>query len=818
MHPALEEAQLKLKDIRQALQIEQDHRYVDVQGRQKKFSQYMAATLRGFADLPLPRDRLGELDRLKQQYRQYAFMGMPQRMSLLEETRDFLRVFSRRAQMMDAAAEGIPPPSQHQRSMKTPVQFLPGVGPKVAAILSQLNILTVRDLLHHYPRRYLDYQTRAPIAGLSEGQDVTVIGRVSSISAHTTRQRGLSIVSMTVADETGSVMVNWFYNKISRAQLESHKGRFEKGMLVMLSGRTKWDRFKKRYAIDRPVVEVISHAGDEPEAGQADSLHAGRIVPVYALAEGLHLRTFRKLVHGALQDYAATLTDPMPEAILARQRLLPLTQAIRQIHFPESQAQYEEARQRLAFDELFMMQVRLATVRQQYRHVSQGQVFTRRPEGLLDRFIAQLPYKLTNAQQRVLAEIYADMATAMPMYRLLQGDVGAGKTVVAVLCMLMAVDNGCQAALMAPTEVLAEQHYKNMIRWLTPLGLKVGLFLGKAGARERREMQQGLFNGQIHVAVGTHALIQDEVQFHRLGMVVIDEQHRFGVRQRMLLKAKGEHPDLLTMTATPIPRTLAMTVHGDLDVSVLDELPPGRQPIKTILLANTQRQQVIQLLRLELQQGRQAYVVFPLIEESETLAAKAATSEYEQLQKIFTEHTVGLLHGKMKPQEKEAVMSRFADGDIRLLVSTTVIEVGVDVPNATVMVIENADRFGLAQLHQLRGRVGRGQHASYCVLVSDSSSEETRTRLGIMVRTQDGFEIAEEDLALRGPGEFLGTRQSGLPELQLADLITDAELLSAARDEAETVVSTPGYLHDHPALADALREQNEATLGLLGSG
>jgi ATP-dependent DNA helicase RecG len=411
------------------------------------------------------------------------------------------------------------------------------------------------------------------------------------------------------------------------------------------------------------------------------------------------------------------------------------------------------------------------------------------------------------------------MASPEPMYRMLQGDVGSGKTVVALLTLLAAVENGYQGALMAPTEILAEQHYRKCIEWLTPLGLKAGLFTGKSGARERRELRQGLLNGQIHIAVGTHALIQDDVEFANLGVVVVDEQHRFGVRQRTLLKSKGNHPEMLTMTATPIPRSLAMTLHGDLDVSLLDERPPGRTPIKTVLLTHAQVNRAYQLVRGEILNGRQAYVVFPLIEESETLSARAATSEAERLQQeVFPERSVGLLHGKMRPEEKDAVMSEFAAGRLDILVSTTVVEVGVDVPNATVMVIENADRFGLSQLHQLRGRVGRGTYASYCVLVSDSRTEATLERLGILTESEDGFYIAEKDLELRGPGEFLGTRQSGLPDFVLADLIEDRAILEQAKEAAAELTANPDSLREYPELFELVYQKTEETVSVLGAG
>ena len=584
-----------------------------------------------------------------------------------------------------------------------------------------------------------------------------------------------------------------------------------------MSGRVKWDRYKKLPGIERADVEVLSYL--DKDTPFSESIHVGRVVPVYALTEGLNLRFLRQLIYQCLNEYLDILVDPLPADIQRQNQLLDLKTALMDIHFPETIEKSKAARTRLVFDELFYLQARLAMIRQQFKQTTQGVAMTVKPEGYVGQFLENLPFELTNAQQRVFEEIKRDLTMTEPMYRLLQGDVGSGKTVIAILSILMAIDNGYQAALMVPTEILAEQHFKNCVNWLTPLGLRAGLFVGKSKVKERREMRQALLNGQIHIAVGTHALIQDDVEFQNLGLVVIDEQHRFGVRQRTLLKAKGEHVEMLTMTATPIPRTLAMTLHGDLDVSILDERPPGRTPIKTVLLTSSQHQQAYQLMRYEIQQGRQCYVVFPLVEESETLSAKAATTEAKMLQdSVFPELKVGLLHGKMKPDEKESIMADFAAHKIHILVSTTVVEVGVDVPNATVMVIENADRFGLAQLHQLRGRVGRGAHQSFCVLVSDSKGEETMERLGMMVATDDGFKIAEFDMETRGPGEFLGTRQSGLPGFILADLLQDQDILLKARQAAQDVIAMPNYLVEHPYLADMIIQKTDETMAVLRAG
>ena len=566
----------------------------------------------------------------------------------------------------------------------------------------------------------------------------------------------------------------------------------------MISGRVKWDKFKKRMSIDRGHVEILSYADTEGES-EPSSLHGGRIVPVYPLTQGLSLRILRRAINQALSDFLPDIVDPMPKDILKNERLAELSWALREIHFPENMPNAQIARERLVFDEFFYLQARLALLRQQYKQTAHGLSLQPKPGGLTERFMGLLPFTLTGAQQRVLDEIKTDLNNPEPMYRLLQGDVGSGKTVVAILTLLVAIENGYQGALMVPTEILAEQHYRRCVEWLTPLGLKVGLFVGKLGQKQRREIKQDLFNGQIHLAVGTHALIQEGVEFNSLGLVVVDEQHRFGVRQRTLLKEKGDHPEMLTMTATPIPRTLAMTVHGDLDVSLLNELPPGRTPIKTVLLSQSQHKQAYQLARYEIERGRQCYIVFPLVEESETLDVKAATTEAARLQKeVFPDLKVGLLHGKMHSDEKEQVMNDFVNHRIDILVSTTVIEVGVDVPNATVMIIEHADRFGLAQLHQLRGRVGRAQHQSYCTLVSGSKTQETMERLKFLVNSEDGFAIAEKDLEIRGPGELLGTKQTGDMGFRVAKLERDDHLLNQAHFVAVQI------LKDYPKNAEAL--------------
>ena len=847
---SLEELQLKLKDLSQAILYEKERQYIDVQGKRKNFSRFVCDTLNELGSsppkhhrysttsVPAPRKAGIEsplqtaMDNLHLRFEQYSFMDVAARMSAIDSLGDLIKRFN--AQMTGPrkriatapieSTEATPgangdtsaskPVSIHQQE----VQFLKGVGPRLASLLKQVGINTVENLLYYFPRRYIDYNNRVKIKDLQPDQDITLIATVQSISAHAAKTRNLTVLSIVVADETGRAQASWFYGKSNRATLESYKSRFVKGMDVMLSGKVKWDSFKRMYALDRPQIETLSYQ-DAEQTQESDSLNAGRIVPIYALTEGLNLRFLRKTIHQALTDILPQMIDPLPAEVQQKLHFMSLQEALQQIHFPDNKEQAERARQRLVFDELLFLQLRMTLTKLQYKRAVQGLSLQRKAGGYVDQFLEHLPFKLTGAQQRVFDEISADMISTEPMYRMLQGDVGSGKTVVAILTLLIAVENGYQGALMAPTEILAEQHYRKCLEWLTPFGLRVGLFVGKSGSKERRELRQSLLNGQIHIAVGTHALIQDDVEFARLGTVVVDEQHRFGVRQRSLLKSKGQHPEMLTMTATPIPRSLAMTMHGDLDVSILDELPPGRTPIQTSVLTHAQTAKAYQLVKGEVFKGRQAYVVFPLIEESETLSARAATTEAERLQQeVFSDRVVGLLHGKMKPEEKDMVMTAFAAGQIDILVSTTVVEVGVDVPNATVMIIENADRFGLSQLHQLRGRVGRGAHASYCVLVSDSRTDTTLERLGIMAESEDGFYIAEKDLELRGPGEFLGTKQSGLPDFVLSNLIQDKNILDQAKIVATQLAEDPEALIKYPDLYEMLHEKTENSLSVLGAG
>lgn len=727
-----------------------------------------------------------------------------------------------------SVSDGLKPPAAPGAPIdQTAVQFVKGVGPKFAALLAGLDIHTVEDLLRHYPRRHLDFQNREYIKDLQIGQEVTIFGSIRSVSAYQSKRGNMSILSTIISDGTGSILVIRFVGgKSNKYLLDRYKAQHPKGAQVLASGVVERDEFSHKLKLKNAEVEILSLEGGGELSGQAeleggndgfaggapltDSLHAGRLVPVYPLTEGLSLKHLRNVIYNALQSYGSQIEDLLPSSIIESFSLMPLCQAFANIHFPEEPQQKDDARRRLVFDELFSIQLQMAQRRYQFE--SQDDALSLQyqpgPDSLVERLRAALPFTLTSAQSRVFGEIARDLASNKPMHRLVQGDVGSGKTVVALMAFMVAIENGFQCAMMAPTEILAEQHFRQFQRLVMPLGLNCVLLLGKQGQKERREVRQALVSGQAHIAVGTHALIEDDVEFQKLGLIIIDEQHRFGVKQRARLKAKSQNPELLTMTATPIPRTLALTMHGDLDVSEIDELPPGRKPIKTELFRPSQKKEVFRRVHEEIAAGRQIYIVFPLIEESETLSAKAATQEYEKLSNgEFKNYKLGLMHGKLKPQEKDMVMDAFRQGQYQILVSTTVIEVGVDVPNATVMVIENADRFGLAQLHQLRGRVGRGGNQSYCFLVSEQKSEATRDRLEILTQTNDGFVVAEKDLEIRGPGEFIGYRQSGLPDLVLADLVKDAKILEEARNAAIAIMRSDPELASYPSLKKLLEKK-----------
>ena len=672
-------------------------------------------------------------------------------------------------------------PPGAQADLDSPISALRGIGPKRMERLGRLGIHTIRDMLTFLPRRYDDYSELKPINRLEYGEEVSVIGKVRKARLHKTRG-GQPIFKATLADGTGAVEVTWFNQPYLANQIK-------RGQQIVISGEV--DEYLGRLCFTSPQWEPL----------REELLHTNRIVPVYPLTEGISAKWLRRLMKRHVTYWVRRLPDYLPPAVQQAEGLLDLETAILQAHFPSSKELLRRARRRLAFDELFILQLALLKYRHEWRSEPGEPILVQ--EDVLQAFVQGLPYDLTESQKRSLQQIVNDLRSTEPMTRLLQGDVGSGKTVVATAAMALAGSAGAQAALMAPTEILAEQHYQTISQLLggTLDGrLNVALLTGSITGDEREEVYSGLADGTVDVVIGTHALIQEPVTFDRLGLAVVDEQHRFGVRQRGMLRQKGYNPHLLVMTATPIPRSLQLTVWGHLDVSIIDEMPPGRKPVVTRLILPTERERAYAFVRSQVEKGRQAFIICPLVEESDKVEAKAAVQEYERLQKrIFPDFELGLLHGRMTGEEKDATMTLFAQGKLDILVATSVIEVGIDVPNATVMLIEGADRFGLAQLHQFRGRVGRGEHASYCLLVSDSSSDQARERLKAVEATTDGFELARKDLEMRGPGEFLGTRQSGLSEAVLAmelASVADLRLVEQAREAARRFFQTDPELAD----------------------
>jgi ATP-dependent DNA helicase RecG len=685
----------------------------------------------------------------------------------------------------------------------TPLQFLKGVGPRRAQQLERKGLRTVEDALFFLPMRHEDRTRLTPFRTLEPGQAATCAGTIVGVSPPPPGRSRVPF-SVLLRDASGYATASWF-NAGYLARV------FERGQKLVLHGKVT--RYKGALGLQQPDWEVV-------ESGEDDRLHTGRLVPVYSTTEGLPQRALRSLMWRVVDGFAREVPEVLPAALRARRRLAPLAQALRDAHFPEADAALTVARRRLAFDDFLLLQLGLAILRSR---TTRARGIAMSPRGdLVRRIRASLPYSLTAAQERVWEEIRRDMAAPHPMHRLLQGDVGSGKTVVAALAVLTAVEAGYQAAVMAPTEILAEQHFMTLRQLLEPFGVGVSLLTSSLAPRERSARRAALAAGELPVAVGTHALVQEGVEFRRLGLAVVDEQHRFGVAQRARLREKGEHPDLLVMTATPIPRTLALTLYGDLDVSVLDELPPGRRPVATHERTEGKRREIYKFLRDQIAEGRQAYVVYPLVEESEALDLKAATEMARRLaEDVFPDLTIGLLHGRLGFEEKDRIMRRFKAGEIHVLASTTVIEVGIDVPNASVMLVEHAERFGLSQLHQLRGRVGRGPWKSHCILLTSGRlGEEARRRIDAMVATGDGFKIAEADLELRGPGEFFGTRQSGLPEFRTADLLRDAAILEEARQEAQAIVAADPELRDpaHRALRAVLLARWRGKLALASAG
>ncbi|MDF2773899.1 MAG: ATP-dependent helicase RecG [Geminicoccaceae bacterium] len=685
-------------------------------------------------------------------------------------------------------------------TLATPAKFLKGVGPVRAEALKRLGVFTAGDLLFHIPHRYEDASTISTIASLETGMDATVIGRVISKGVIPTR-KGLRIFQAVVKDATGVIEVSWPGQPFLDRSIS-------KGDVLLLTGTVRF--FHGRQLQPREYVNL----GDESEGTES-----GRVLAVYPATEGLSFKVIRGLIDGHLDGLLGLVEEYLPASVLDVARVPALADALRMVHRPRTLAEAMQGRGRLAFEELFFVHLLRRRAHVLAREKREGIAFENRRD-LTSRLKQSLPFPLTGAQTRAVREIVMDMVSPHRMHRLLQGDVGSGKTIVAVFASLLTIENGYQAALMAPTELLAEQHAATVARLLAPVGITPVLVTGSMGARERREADARLRSGEPMLVIGTHALVQERTTFSRLGLAIVDEQHRFGVEQRKALGAKGDRPDVLLLSATPIPRSLALTLYGDLDVSVLDERPPGRLPVTTALRPESARERVLQFIDREIAKGRQAYVVYPVIDESEKTDMKAATTMYAELAAgVFASRRVALLHGRIPAEERDSIMRRFRDGEIDVLVATTVIEVGIDVSNATVMLVEHPERFGLSQLHQLRGRVGRGGEASYCILLGDVSPDAAE-RLSVFVGTEDGFEIARADLRLRGMGDLFGERQSGVATFRVADPLRDEHLSEAAHAAASAVLAEDPELDrpDHQPMRRVLGERYERSLELFRVG
>ena len=805
--------------LQKALTVEAERGFNDLLGSQYRFSEFLSFSLNQ-PPPALPSDERLRLQTIAGEFSQYGTLSFSQRQHLVAETR---RALYQTRQTLESQTEPVAAKpkatrpkttSLVEKSPKLPpkldqsVTYLTGIGAKNSEKLAKLGLLTVRDLLYYYPREHIDYARQVTIRQLVAGATVTIVGKITRCTCFTSpRNSKLTILELGIRDSSGQIKLVRFFPGArfqNRGWQEQQKRAYPVGAVVAASGLVKQDKYG--VTLEDPQIEVID-SSDAP----IDSLKVGRVLPIYPLTDGVAADVVRKAIVAALPA-VEQIQEPLPDGLRQKYELIDLRTAIAHIHFPPDSEALAAARRRLVFDEFFYLQLGLLKRRMMQRQVQTGASLA--PTGvLIDQFYQVLPFQLTDAQRRVVNDILNDLQEPSPMNRLVQGDVGSGKTVVAVIAILAAIQSGYQAALMAPTEVLSEQHYRKLVGWFNLLHLPVELLTGSTRVAKRRQILGQLDTGELPLLVGTHALIEDPVQFSRLGLVVIDEQHRFGVQQRARLQQKGNFPHVLTMTATPIPRTLALTLHGDLDVSQIDELPPGRQPIQTTMLSGRDRTHAYDLIRREVAQERQVYVVLPLVEESEKLDLKSAVDEHQHLQSVFPEFQVGLLHGRMTSAEKDESITRFRDNLTQILVSTTVVEVGVDVPNATVMLIEHAERFGLSQLHQLRGRVGRGDSQSFCLLMNSSKAEAARQRLTVLEQSQDGFFISEMDMRFRGPGEVLGTRQSGLPDFALASLVEDQDVLNLAREAAERMIELDASLERWPVLQAELEYRYRRLMG-----
>jgi len=685
-----------------------------------------------------------------------------------------------------------------------PLRYLRGMGPRRAEALKKLGIITIDDLFRYFPRKYDDRSEFTALSDVIPGQYATVKAEILNVTLK--RLKRMTLVELTIGDATGHLHATWFNQPYLKNQLIE-------GKEIILSGKV--DLYNRKLQFSSPEHEFVKEESD-------DTVHTARIVPVYPLTEGLGQRGLRRALKQLVDSAAGQLDDPLPEALRGRLKLMGLEEALCNVHFPQDEENLEIARRRLIFEEFFIFECALLSKMQQDREVFKARRFTHATD-TLNEYEKVLPFKLTATQQKSIQEIFADLQTTVPMRRLLHGDVGSGKTAVAAVALLFAVKNGSQGAFLVPTEVLAEQHYATLSRQLAPLNLRVALLTGSLSKNEKDEILADLRNRECDIVIGTHALLQDRVRFADLGLVVIDEQHKFGVEQRATLLSADLKPHLLVMTATPIPRTLGLTLYGDLDISALTELPAGRLPIKTYWVSERKQTEILAHIRDKIKkEGDQAYMIFPIIDETENADIQAAKIEYEKLKDgIFKEESIGLVHGRMKKADRDKVMTAFRKGTLKVLVATSVVEVGVDNPNATLMVITHAERFGLSQLHQFRGRIGRGTKESHCFLFGNPPTDEGKRRLRIMTKTNNGFEIAEEDLRIRGPGDFLGTRQSGATFFRIGHIVRDSDLLFLAREEAKKFLAETSDLRTYPLLqaliqaqvkvVQALRDQVEET-------
>ncbi len=809
-----------LRPLQQACSIEAEGGFRNLLGRQERFHSFMARELIREPFLKENNKIFTRLIDLSSEFLEYPQLSDSFKQRLVIRTRQLLQSINKEfcstgqnkkttLRYEDTATNNtsLLLKSKTKYTLDSSVSQINGIGKKITDRLSVLGIFLIKDLLHHFPRDYVDYTSLQSIDNLVAGNPASLIAEVRKCYAFKSpRNPNLSILELHIHDGTGRLKVTRFLagRRFSNSSyLQTQARKFPPGTIVAVSGIVKEGQYGKTFK--DPYIEVM-----ETKNMPLKSKVIGRLLPIYSLTEGISAEKFRDLVDCVL-PLTSNWPDPLTAERLNSLSLPNISDAITAIHRPFSQESLQSARRRLVFDEFLFLQLGLLRRRSELKKNAAPPLknFLQRG-GLVGSFLELLPYSLTNAQSRVLAEIESDLTKTSPMSRLLQGDVGSGKTVVAIAALLNAVQSGWQGALMAPTEVLANQHYRNLCQWLLPLHINVELLTGSTPGKRRHQILTDLCNGATKILVGTHALIEDPVSFFRLGLVVVDEQHRFGVHQRNRLLAKGLQPHLLSMTATPIPRTLALSLYGDLDVSQIDELPPNRSPVLTSTISSSDRDKAYVLIKDKISQGQRAYFVLPLVEQSEKLDLRSAIQVHKQLKEdVFPDLQVGLLHGRMSSSDKQSIINEFISGKCQILVSTTVIEVGVDVPEASVMIIDHADRFGLSQLHQLRGRVGRGADNSYCLLINDSKSSLAKYRLDVLTNTNDGFEIAEIDLHLRGPGQVLGTKQSGLPDFVLASLIDDKEVLDQARKEAIHLLETDPELRSNQILKRILDEHYE---------